>query len=407
MRGKKLTTQGALYFFSSLHIIFLVFGLFLTIVIRSQTVNDFSGIISKLDESNFELSISPTVYNIQDSTSIKIVELLEKYFATRAYISMSYLPSDENFWTVDMRKNYKMPDYLLRSTLFPFKNQKILPNLISIEKEDYKNYWIAKVAFNLFENANYKGLVCVYNYGVKNEDHQFKLFNLFDFANLNLIKKEGSEFYVDDESNKDSAEINKMIIFNNKMHEFFEFKKTFKYINVSDSKKINNLLGFDFAMYMYIPSKNSAFSDLANGIIYSSNNSFYNPHELVHLYVNEMYAGTCHSWFNEGLSTYWGGSMGLSLAEHLKKMKLFLSNNQTINLNNLLTYVRIDDITSYKYAIGGLLCKVVYEKYGRIGVLKLLEWGRSDEDFYKCIEIVLGIKKENLNEFIRKELEKY
>jgi hypothetical protein len=191
------------------------------------------------------------------------------------------------------------------------------------------------------------------------------------------------------------------------MQDFFGVKKTFKYVNVKDSKKMSNLLGFDFEMYMYIPVKNSAFCDLIHNTIYSSNNSFFNPHELVHLYVDEMFAMTCHSWFNEGLSTYWGGSMGLSLDEHLKKMNLFLSRNSTVNLNDLLNYVRIDDVTSYEYSIGGLLCKIVYEKHGKPGLLKFLNAGKSDQDFYKCIEIVLGVKRENLNQFLRKEIEKY
>jgi hypothetical protein len=389
------------------HCVFVVVSLFFTTFVRSQIAGDSIGNRFNSNERATELTISPTVYNIDDSASVKIVELLEQYFATTAYFSMRPLPFDYKFWTTNTLKKYKMPDYLLRSALNPFESQKIVPDLIFIEKNEFKDYWIIKVAFSVFEKTNYKGLVCVYNYGVRNENNQFKLFNLFEIADLHLVKNSGCEFYVDGESNADSLDINKMITFNKTMQDFFGVKKTFKYVNVKDAKKMSNLLGFDFEMYMYIPVKNSAFCDLIQNTIYSSNNSFFNPHELVHLYVDEMFAMTCHPWFNEGLSTYWGGSMGLSLDEHLKKMNLFLSKNGKVNLNDLLNYVRIDEVTSYEYSIGGLLCKIVYEKHGKPGLLKFLNAGKSDEDFYKCIEIVLGVKRENLNQFLRKEIEKY
>jgi hypothetical protein len=37
----------------------------------------------------------------------------------------------------------------------------------------------------------------------------------------------------------------------------------------------------------------------------------------------------------------------------------------------------------------------------------LLAAGNSDSDFYNAIEKHLGVKQQNLNTFIRKELEKY
>jgi hypothetical protein len=216
------------------HCVFFVVSLFFTTFVSSQINGDSIGKRFNSNERAIELTISPTVYNIDDSASIKIVELLDQYFATTAYFSMTSLPFDYKFWTTNTLKKYKMPDYLLRSALYPFESQKIVPNLISIEKDNSKDYWIAKVAFSVFEKTNYKGLVCVYNYGVRNENNQFKLFNLFEIANLQLFKNSGCKFYVDGESKADSLDINKMITFNKTMQDFFGFKKTFEYVNVKD-----------------------------------------------------------------------------------------------------------------------------------------------------------------------------
>jgi hypothetical protein len=192
------------------------------------------------------------------------------------------------------------------------------------------------------------------------------------------------------------------------MSDIFGQKVDFRYIDIEDKKKLGNVMGFDFEQYMNIPTKINAFTDITNGIIYaSSNNTYYYPHEVVHLYVQKNFHGTYHPWFNEGLATYLGGSLELSLNDHLKKLNIYLNNHPEINLNNTLDYLRIDDVTNYEYTIGGLLCKLMYDKNGYEGIFKLLRAGSKDEDFYNTVEKYFGVKRENLNEFIRKEVAKY
>jgi hypothetical protein len=59
--------------------------------------------------------------------------------------------------------------------------------------------------------------------------------------------------------------------------------------------------------------------------------------------------------------------------------------------------------TSYLYVLGGLLCKLIYEKKGYEGILKLFKVpNNSNVEFYNAIEKHIGVKQENLNKFIRK-----
>ena len=88
-------------------------------------------------------------------------------------------------------------------------------------------------------------------------------------------------------------------------------------------------------------------------------------------------------------------------------MNAYLNIHSEINLNNVLDYLRIDDFTGYNYSIGGLFCKIIYEKEGIDGVFKLLRAGSTDEDFYKAIEENFGVKRENLNSYLRTEIKKY
>ena len=63
-------------------------------------------------------------------------------------------------------------------------------------------------------------------------------------------------------------------------------------------------------------------------------------------------------------------------------------------------------MTEYNYAIGGLICKLIYEKKGINGLFELLKSGSTDADFYKVIENNFNIKKQDFGAFIRAELKK-
>jgi hypothetical protein len=353
-----------------------------------------------LNDNQHELVISPTVYNQNDLITKNIIILLNDYFNT-IDSSTTYLKN----WSIDSQEKYKTPDYMILSSLMFFSEYKCIPNLISVEQE--QDYYKAKVAFLSLNDSFKPKLICIYNFGIKKNEGDYKLFNIFDKAKLKCIKKEGCYFYFDDESNSDSASLDQMIEFNNRLSKIFGKKILFKYVNIRNVNKLYKLLGFDFEIYMNIPSDISGFTDIDNRIIYASNNSFFYPHELVHIYVDDKFKHNYHSWFNEGFATFLGGSMGLSFEQHMSTLKYNLGTNHTIDLNNILILKMIDSKTSYKYTIGALFCKIAYEKKGYKGIFNLLSYGSSDSDFYSAIENELGIKQENLNEFIRKELEKY
>jgi hypothetical protein len=171
----------------------------------------------------------------------------------------------------------------------------------------------------------------------------------------------------------------------------------------------NRRLGLD-VQYLTVYKIVNAYSDFYNYKIYASNSDVF-IHEITHLYTNKHYPNS-QRWFDEGFATFMGGSVGLSLKEHLKFLKEDLIIHKEYDLTNLLLYgnkkVNVNYNTSYLYVIGGLLCKLVYEKEGYEGIFKLLKVpNNSNVEFYSAIEKHIGVKQENLNEFLRKELEKY
>ena len=64
----------------------------------------------------------------------------------------------------------------------------------------------------------------------------------------------------------------------------------------------------------------------------------------------------------------------------------------------------VDMKTSYMYTIFGLICKLIYEKEGKKGLLEFVNSGSSEDDVYKAIEKHLGISKNDANQFLRSKI---
>lgn len=180
--------------------------------------------------------------------------------------------------------------------------------------------------------------------------------------------------------------------------------------NIFEAQQI---MGYDFSPEQATFHQVGAVTISQNKIIFGGNNTEYYPHEIVHLYTNELWGKDdlyFHQWIDEGLAALWGGYLGEPLDYHLKRMKTYLDKHPEEPLVDISTfYFNIDNEynTNFMYEIGGLICKKVYEKEGMTGILDLLKSGNTDEDFYKAIEKHFNVKKENFGAFIRNELKSY
>ncbi|MCB0701523.1 MAG: hypothetical protein R2863_12510 [Candidatus Kapaibacterium sp.] len=178
---------------------------------------------------------------------------------------------------------------------------------------------------------------------------------------------------------------------------------TIDYYFAPTNEEIQRIKGFDFLIGDNGKGIPSGKADADNRIVYSTGLGEYYPHEIIHILINP-YFPNCHLWLNEGLATYFGMSRGKELDWHLRKVNLHLQNNPDINLSNMLDYMTIDQYTNFKYALGGYIIGKVFEKGGYQELKGILKSGKTDEEFYGTISKYLGVKRENLNEYIRNEL---
>ena len=200
-----------------------------------------------------------------------------------------------------------------------------------------------------------------------------------------------------------SPKATKSDVLEQKMADLFEKPaKRPKIIVLKNLKDYCDVLGFDYMPFLTYDAQTGGIAMPKENILFSANNSPYYPHELVHLYTADF---NPHYWFDEGCATYLGGSVEYPLEYHLKKIA---SQMDTLDFSNLPENKKLDDDSNFKYALGGLFCKIAMDEYGgKKSLFALLNSGKTEEDFHSALSKVFGIEKENYDSFIREKLRKY
>lgn len=64
----------------------------------------------------------------------------------------------------------------------------------------------------------------------------------------------------------------------------------------------------------------------------------------------------------------------------------------------------MDAYTNPQYVYGAVFCRMAMEKGGFEEMKKLFNYGKEDKDFYNALKKEFGVKKEELNKFIRNKI---
>lgn len=376
---------------------FLYLYLFLCLCSYSQTKN-----------FNQDLTVNKAIIAYKNPLIDSIIQLVSKYNK----LMFTNVYAIEHYWTDETKKNYVIPDYMLKQEFAEYNLNEIKPTLINTFYPD-NWYYTAQVAYSYFDTiTKTTNPFAVYTFAIKNEHDSLKFFPLIDTYSFKTYKNEKITLKILD-STKDCRYIfDSLNHYNTRLAKLFSTKPIkFTCYKFNNFAELNSCIGLD-VQRNYSRNENNAYCDMYNKIIYGTTfNSYF--HELVHMYVGDQYIATCHNWINEGLATYLAGS-GITHTEHLHYLSNDLKKHTEYNLNNFLDleYTTIDNTnkqvyTSYKYTLGGLICKLVYEKMGVKGLYKLMSSENSNEALYKTVCQLLELKRDELNEYFRKEIYKY
>lgn len=283
------------------------------------------------------------------------------------------------------------------------------PMIIAIYRQDRDT--IAKLNFTRVDTAGVATLMGIIDFGikVKNNDVYFSSMALINSENWVEKKVNSITYYYPSSHDFSEKEAFKMEEFNKELATLFDVEpREIKYYVCDTYSEIKKLQGVNYEYDMFNMDAFGGSSDIANKIIYSGNGSEYYPHELVHQYV-PYWVGTGHinMWFEEGVCTFLGGSRGEDLEWHIGVLKKYIADhNPDLSDVNKLP-IMLGHSTGIEYVIGGLMCKLAYEKGGIDAVKDLLLSGNHHESFYDGINFVLGVEKKDFPAYLINELEKY
>ncbi|MFN3783209.1 MAG: hypothetical protein ACK4R6_04795 [Spirosomataceae bacterium] len=352
---------------------------------------------------NSILSLNPHYKNNGDYR--EVIGCLDNYFNNKIQ-NTSWKPYWSSKDTVDSFVDIEI--VLLQNSEYYQDYFYYKPTLIFID--EFEGLMRAKVAF-ISSKSEFAG---IYNFYLE-KDEQSKQFKIVSSLRLNTLKWNEKTIdevhYISAPNIKvDTLEIVEMKQKIESFNLLFGIQlNSFDYYVCNNYKEIQEIRGFDYHLTTFNSNEAGSIADIYNKRIFAGNKKFSHPHELIHLYTSQKYLNRYHSFWDEGIATFLGGSIGKSLEWHLSNLNAEIKNHP-IDFQNLLDLQNrpsIKKITNVDYAIAGLLCKKIYEKHGILGIDKVFNSGQEDDYIYTIIEKLLLVKKENMNDYIKKELSFY
>ncbi|WP_298426769.1 hypothetical protein [uncultured Kordia sp.] len=352
--------------------------------------------------TDFEVKIDTNVENANDPEEKEIIALWTAYLKSGEYEN-----AETTHWDTSQ---YRIPDnflWMVNIKTVRTRTPKVQCTILGIFPVENGHYAIKTSLAHLDEN-NTIVLEAILSVYAKKVNGKYLLINSSQYhKDIWQKKKVGNiTYYIHPMHQFDEKDAIRMNVFNEEISKMFTTSPIpFDYFLSSYSREIVRLLGYDYMSKIYIPGQTGGVADIRNRSVYAGNNSAYYAHELVHIYTHELFPDADHFWLNEGFATYMGGSGGNELDWHIEKLKAYVLENPglEISLQNLRGYIpNGEHHTEFRYVIGGLVCKKVFEKHGMQGIIDGLRTVDTDEDFFSFIKEKLGVSQENFSTYIKK-----
>jgi hypothetical protein len=167
------------------------------------------------------------------------------------------------------------------------------------------------------------------------------------------------------------------------------------------------LQSYNYKDDMYINSSGGiAYAN--DRMVFSANNSFYYPHEVVHLFTNRYYPNI-HEIIDEGIATYLGGSKEvpyINLKNELGlKVKSYNNDFTKLIFEYDYKYIPLSNGTPIYYVIGAFICDEIYKIKGLKGLEQIMNTGYEDDNkLLSEICKALEVKENELNDYLLKKL---
>lgn len=282
------------------------------------------------------------------------------------------------------------------------------PDILGIMNIDNDQKYLAKIAF-VSHDSSRSSVQVIYNLIINlDTNNNATISNYTDWITQTWYKtKIGSfTFYKQSKEVFNVSEAKRLDSFNVSIAKIFEKPiKTYTYYSCLDPFQLFQIRGFDYNPRMFY-ARNGGFLFNKN-IVFSGSNTEYYPHEVAHAYTADYRTDNSSRISDEGIVSYLGGSGGLNYKDLLKQFKHYILQNN-LKITSFLTEdsdKNISEDVSTLYALGSLIAKLSYDKYGLSGWKTFLDTPENKmNDFLMTLGNVTSSEVEN---YLLKELSKY
>ncbi len=338
----------------------------------------------------------------------------------------------KSYWSQDEIDNYLFPDlyYAFKSSYgsvyYPVGKEYFL----GIVKRDtnlfeLKTMFVSPFEFLYHGFPSYMITVPVIKIG-----DSYKLCNKFTLKKpeLHTRKFQNINYYFDPDFkfNDSIAQVLNSRIETFKINFQIDYKEPIIYLVADNLTEISEWFGIDYFDSDYSGGLNRIEGRAIknSNMILSGGGGENYLHEIIHILLKDIGRGN-YLYFEEGMACYFGEHVGHNYPFHANRLKEYLQVNDWIDLSeNLEGYYHTadtphsyqelsetpqndfisyhDDQTNYIYIIHSVLCEIALRQGGYTKVNEmLLNKAENQNEFYLVIEENLGIKRENVNQYIR------
>lgn len=306
---------------------------------------------------------------------------------------------DSPFWADTEKKKFPKVDQLLNAINSDYPTYSMgNPTILYVKPKN--DFFEIKTLYSWKDSLESVYVLCITSVFAKKENEQYKLYNALT-VNSNNWKTEklgNVTFHFPYSHTFDKNEANKLLQSIDDLTKQWNLQTIpIDYYFADTYEEVLHLRGLDYSIVMGNKDKPSGMSDLDTKTVFAGGLGENYFHEVVHIYLNNLFP---KSPLVEGLAVFYGGSMGHDLKWHLTRLNDYLNQHPEIKLNDFEKFWYMDNFTNPNSTIQGLLCYIAFKNGGLNKLKKLM----SHEDIYATIEKEFGVKKEGLNEFLRKQI---
>lgn len=280
-------------------------------------------------------------------------------------------------------------------------------------------------------------LFYVINIPVIKVNNEYKLSNMFSLKKKDFLKENIGfvNFYYLPNTKLDLKNAKQMVEKCKKVYNDFGFetKDTIDYYIFEDLSTSNESFGIKVALSDYSdPTKKIIDGKAINSklLIYTIGGER-NVHEFLHILCKKIRNNDNHRFFDEGFCSYFGDHQGLDYNTQKSKLIDFLNLNPKVDLSISLTdaykdkdnkFVSDSNLVedrkisrlltssenqiSYSYMIMATICEIAFKQGGYNKVKQMIIDSQEGEEFYDTVDKHLGIKRKDVNNYIRSFLNK-